>query len=205
MKKTSSRYLSFSYAICLGLLLLAMGCKKTGSTSSTIPFQGPRNPGFESNSDWISATISQSPLFVYKTGTGFLPSQGVYYGYFTNFNSNGAASGNYAVANIYQDNVDFSHSTTMTFDYTFTYAPYWSPMPATASVTVQFLFTANGTVTLWQQTINAATTPIQVKNASFTIPSLPTAGRFLIQLTAQNGSSTFYPTGNFSIDNIRVN
>ena len=204
MKNIISRFLNIGAIVSAGLLLSASGCKKSSSSNPSIPFQGPRNAGFESNTYWTLET-GYSGLFSYKTGTGFLPSEGVSYGSFTNYFPNGAASTNYAVVNIYQDNVDFSHSSTMTFDYIFTYAPYWSPMPATASVTVQFLFTANGTTTLWQQTINAATTPIQVKNASVTIPSLPTAGRFLIQLTAQNGNSTFYPTGNFSIDNIRVN
>jgi len=188
---------------CCIFFILSDSCKKAGVAATTTPFQGPQNPSFESNGYWTLET-GYFGLFTYNTGTGFLPSQGTHYGTLTNYYPNGAASTNYNVVNIYQDGVDFSHSTTMIFDYTFTYAPYYLNMPASASVTVQILFTANGTVTLWQQTVNAATTPIQIKNNTITLPSLPSAGRLLIQLTAQGGA-TFYPTGTFSIDNIRVN
>jgi len=201
MKKNRSQSVLNCF-IFLACFLIITDCKKA-STTDTIPFQGPQNPSFETSDYWTLETGYFS-LFTYNTGTGFLPSQGTRYGTLTNYFPNGAASTNYNVVNIYQDGVDFSHSTTMTFDYSFTYAPYYSNLPAGASVTVQILFTANGTVTLWQQTVNAANTPLQVKNTTITLPSLPTTGRLLIQLTAQS-SVSFYPTGTFSIDNIRTN
>jgi len=201
MKKIKS--LSIIANVFCAVVLLICGCNKGGTTTPATPFQGPQNPSFETNGYWTAET-GYPGIFSYNTGTGFLPSQGTHYGILTNYYPNGAASGNYNVVNIYQDGVDFSHSTTMTFDYTFTYAPYYLNFPTTAYVTVQILFTVNGTVTLWQQTVNTATTPIQVKNNTITLPSLPTAGRLLIQLTAV-GTATFYPTGTFSIDNIRVN
>jgi len=193
--------------LCFLLLLTITGtfsCKKSSNDNSTIPFQGPQNPSFEANADWVSqaGTVNQG-FFDYDTGTGFLPSQGSYYASLTNWVDN--ANQRLPSVYFYQDGVDFSHSTTMTFDYmlsaispTFANTP-----PVSVPVTVQILFTANGTVTLWQTTVNTnvngVTAVAQALNTTISLPSLPSPGRLVIELIASTGNQ-----GIFGIDNIRV-
>jgi hypothetical protein len=184
----------FIFGLCI---VIMNGCKKNDSTTTTtsIPFQGPQNPSFETpNANWVGGAGTNG-YFVYSTGTGFLPSQGVYYATIRNGFSN--------ALNFYQDGVDFSHSTSMTFDYTLSFNPDGYTLPPSASVVAQILFTENGTVTLWQDSVTATTTPHQFKNIKFNLPSLPTAGRLTFQVSAALVSPG--PEGTFCVDNIRVN
>ena len=239
------------------LIILFGGCKKDNvhSNAPVSPFQGPHNPSFETSGlDSIYSWNSQSYMYFndgaywnaaggelfaeYQrlSGTGFLPSQGQYYASLTNFSNNGASSANEQQVSFYQDSVDLSHSHTMTFDYTLSSgSPYFSPAcfgPCTytyfTSITAQILFTSNGTVTLWQQTINGTSTwtsgagaawhtttvpaaPIQTLSQSITLPTLTAPGRLRFQITATAidsvgnvSSPQYYPLGTFGIDNIRV-
>ena len=87
--------------LCAYMIMIG-GCTKSSNTPK-IPFQGPQNPSFEINADWQSeAGTANLGYFDYTTGTGFLPSQGSYYGSLTNFLFNGAASGNLNQVYIYQ-------------------------------------------------------------------------------------------------------
>ena len=146
-----------------------------------IPFQGPQNPSFEVATNWLGW-----PTTFRKTGTGFLPSDGIWYG---DMNFSGLT------ASLWQNDVDITHSTTMTFDYVFTV------LNPNASATVKILFTSTGTVTLWQQTIDSTSIlPIQILNQTISLPSTTAPGRLTIQVSSAINND--WP--NFSIDNIRV-
>lgn len=116
--------------------------------SCNYPFQGPHDPSFENFTntsadvwkvDWLGGVNYSGGAY---TGTGFLPSQGNQYmelpGYAFNY---------YTQNEIRQDGVDFSHSTTMKFDYSVTRSTL-----TTDTGKVEILFTSNGTVTLWSKT-----------------------------------------------------
>ena len=151
-----------------------------------IPFQGPRNPSFETTTDWSGSGWQ-------KTGTGFLPSQGVYYA------QSEASTGGGAMV---QDGVDLTHSSTMTFDYTFTYSVVG---PSDVICTFQVLFTSSGTTTLFEQNINSTSTlPIQILNKTITLPTTDAPGRLTFRKITGTGSGN--PVWSwFELDNIRVN
>lgn len=153
-----------------------------------IPFQGPQNPSFEvAGNTGTNAANWGYPAGYRKGGTGFLPSRGIWY---AEMNFGGIT------ASLTQTGVDITHSTTMTFDYIFTV------LKPKASATVKILFTSNGTITLWQQTIDSTSTlPIQILNQTISLPSTTDPGKLTIQVTSAFNSD--WP--NFSIDNIRMN
>lgn len=197
------------FVFCLSIITVN-GCKKKGSTTPTnttatatapIPFQGPKNPSFETyNTNWVT-TNPMNPTFnpgsSYLTGTGFLPSQGIYYLSFSSSSS---------LDQFYQDNVDFTKSTTMSFDYTFSILN--RPKGVQVISTVKILFTSNGTVTLWEKTIDSTSAPIQKLTETITLPSTTSPGRLLIQGVTTvpniNPLAAQSEMGQFNIDNIKV-
>ena len=201
--------LKFVIACCIiGVSFMVMNsCKKTedAPTPTTIPFQGPKNASFEniSGNEWFISQNQYGQVY-YTTGTGFLPSNGVEYMQFL-MQSRLHSSSSLPSTAIYQDGIDLTHSSSMTFDYTFTYTPYIGHY--LESTTVQILFTSNGTVTLWQQTIDSTSTlPIQKLNQTITLPSTTSAGRLTIQTYGSSLSpNNQTPIHQFCIDNIRVN
>ncbi len=167
--------------------------------SCIYPFQGPQDPSFENFTNtsadawkvaWYGGVNYSGSL---QGGTGFLPSQGIRYMRLPGDNFNYAAQNE-----IWQDDVDFSHSTTMIFDYSLAGSTL-----TTDTGKVEILFTSNGTATLWSKTYtpsNPATT--EQLNETFTLPSLPDAGRLIIRISySPPGTSQHLFLG---IDNIRV-
>ncbi len=178
----------FICSVLLGSTLLLSGCSKSNSTTNT-PFQGPRNPSFETTSDWfVTYTASggtyQGGSFVdITTGTGFLPSNGIKYANMTTYNVFNPAP----QASLYQDSVYLNHSTTLSFDYQFTgtLGTYGG------TATVQILFTSNGTTTLWTKTIDSTSVlPVQKLGETITLPATTVPGRLTITLNALGGTDT---------------
>jgi hypothetical protein len=166
--------------------------------SCTYPFQGPKNPSFETdilnNNDWRVAFLGGVDYSGWAAGgTGFLPSQGSYY---LQMPSNNFSSGNTAYE-VYQNNVDLSRSTTMTIDYAMT-----GTLTGVGVASVEFLFTVNGTVSLWSKSYSAANPPTTQKlNEVIALPSLPDAGKLTIRFTV---NTTLADNVHFGLDNIRV-
>ena len=159
------------YLLCLAglLFVLSVSCKKDvkGCTDSTAtnynskatvndgscaykPFQGPVNLSFEEVSGW-----SQSGSYVTRSvGTAFMPTKGSYFMDLAPETTNNWYS---ASAAIYQENVDFSLSHTLIFDY--------QVSGYGLSEKVAILFTANGTDTLWSKSYsNLPITTVQKLN-----------------------------------------
>lgn len=170
-----------------------------GSGGTAYPFQGPQDPSFENFTntsadiwkvDWLGGVDYSAASL---TGTGFLPSQGTHYmelpGYPFNYSTENEMR---------QDEVDFSHSTTMTFDYSVVGSTL-----TTSTGKVEMLFTSNGTVTLWSKTYtpsDPATT--QQLNETVALPPLPDAGRLTIRISYSPADLSQRMV--FDIDNIRV-
>jgi hypothetical protein len=183
----------FFMALSLGAVF--SGCKKSNPsgpadapTPTPTPFQGPLNASFETDTDWVSlyngsgGTYSQHRA----TGTGFMPTKGSYYmDLFATGSNNWYTSG----SGTYQENVDFSRSTTMTFDYR---------LSALGSSSVSILFTANGTRDLWDWTGTSAS--VTQLNQTIILPSLPDKGKLTISVGCTGSDSSI----DFDIDNIRV-
>jgi hypothetical protein len=193
---------------CVVVLVLAVsGCAPSESTEPEIPFQGPLNASFEEGINSWTATFATRPepsgrSFVdILSGTGFMPTNGVRYAYLES--ENGFSS---HPASIFQDNVDLTHSTTLSFGYSL--AGTLGQGGGTA--TLQVLFTSNGTQTLWTRTIDAATTlPIQNISESITLPASAkaSAGRLtitLVSLGGSNGSVITQTRVTAGVDNIVV-
>jgi len=167
-------------------------CKKESNDNTTVvapkPFQGPLNPSFEeATADW---KVGGSDV-ARTTNTSFMPTKGSWYMDLAPFTTNNWYS---AFAYIYQENVDFSLSHTLTFDY--------SLSGYGAKEFVAILFTANGTDTLWSKSFSGIQIPTTKKlNETITLPSLPDKGKLTIQTYAEGGQNTVF---DFQIDNIRV-
>ena len=184
-----------------------ISCTKKESTSP-IPFQGPQNQSFETSDFWYFSAYNAG--FGYNsftsssiiTGTGFLPSNGIRYASLT-----GKSSFSPAIATMYQDNVDFTHSTTMSFDYSFIATLAAGGVGGKA--TVQILFTSNGTETLWTKTIdNTNISPGQKINETITLPLTTSTGRLTFNVNAMSSSGVngliMLTSVAFGIDNINV-
>ena len=158
------------------------------------PFQGPTNPNFElAQSDWRSENLGggNSGYSIRKSGTLFMPTNGSWYMEMTTNTTNNWYT---STADIYQENVDFSLSHTLIFDYRL--SGYG------VSETVEILFTVNGTNTLWRKSFAQTAIPTTEKlNETVTLPSLPDKGKLTIKATAVGGQNA---TLTFEIDNIRV-
>ena len=123
-----------------------------------------------------------------------MPTHGTHYLSFATGTSNNWYTGS---ANVYQDDVSFQRSTTLTFDYA---ASGYATASGT-SLRVEILFTSTGTVTLWSKDFTGSFAP-QVLNETVTLPALPDTGRLTIQFSATGGQNT---SGGVQIDNFRVN
>jgi hypothetical protein len=164
----------------------------TEDDGSCLAFQGPRNPDFETDGNWVSDPnngYAGNGTVVFRSGTAFMPTHGLRYlesptGTYNNFYSGSAA--------VYQDGVSFQRSTSLTFDYSVT---------GYGDVTVQFLFTGNGTVTLWSKVLTS-TIAVQQVGETVALPALPDRGRLTIKISATGGQNT---DAIVRIDNIRVN
>lgn len=203
--------------IALIAISLVLGaCAKTADTPTEpvpppIPFQGPLNASFESNTWWTFVSTNSldcvrngagNSMAGILTGTGFMPTSGIQYARFVVCNLFTAPT-----ASAYQDLVDLTHSRTLTFDYSFSGAVGSGGGTATA----QILFTSNGTATLWTKVIDGSTTlPAQKLGESVTLPATTAPGRLTITFTVAGGHTG--PTNSlitqtimtFGIDNLIV-
>lgn len=206
MKKLILSFTACSIIFSVSILLMFSGCHKTdnndnGDNSSDTPFQGPQNPSFETEGGgqgayWSTLVPTANHIPSRATGSGFMPSNGVWYEY---MGYGKPTSVNYWPTDMYQDNVDLTQSTSMTFDYSFS----GSFSDHTKSATVWFMFTSSGTDTLWEKTIDSTNASVQVLNETISLPATTIAGRFKIFIDYVPHSVSA-PNGVFSIDNIRV-
>jgi len=137
----------------IGIAFLNSSCQKqTTDSDPAIVFQGPVNPNFELPDGWLitqtEAYIGGNEYYGFSrrlTGTGFMPTKGLWY---MNLNGGSPDKSADASCSVYQDNVNFSKSKTLTFDYSYSVNTYG----VTGTVTIEILFTAIGTQTLWSKT-----------------------------------------------------
>ena len=139
-------------------------------------------------------------------GTGFMPTNGIYNARIFTVRNDGLPS---LGGSIYQDNVDFSKSKSLTFDYLISGAvgPHTQGYSSPYSIEINILFTGNGTDTLWTKTISGSSDPyagptldnVQKKDEIISLPSLPVKGRFTIKVVTTTNVGLDY-----QIDNIRV-
>lgn len=175
----------------------------TVDDGSCLAFQGPRNPDFEGAETWTNDSsngYAGNGTGQIVTGSSFMPTHGTHYlSLFTSTTNNWY----YGTCTVYQDDVHFDLATTLTFDYEF-----WGSAGDGMSVTVELLFTSNGTDVLWSQTFTGyysgmfpASFDDHIVNETVTLPVLPDAGRLTLKLSTVGGQNA---TGYFSIDNVRV-
>lgn len=176
----------------------------TADDGSCLAFQGPRNPDFETTGSWAtdpSNGYAGNGTASIATGTGFMPTHRIQFLQMYTGTTNNWYTGT-SIA--YQDGVSFQRASFLTFDYAF------SGSAATGgSVTVEVLFTANGTATLWSRTFTGswdgmapASFDFEQLGETVALPSLPDEGRLTIKLTTVGGQNA---SGAFAIDDIRVN
>lgn len=174
MRRNLIQILYFANFIFLLLFLSCSDNSISNNSGSTNP-KGPLNPSFE-DTDPVTGTAHWIGVYGRLSGTGVMPTNGQYY---INCGS---------IYSFYQDNVDFSNSTKLIFD--------WQYHGNTSQGgDFYWLFTANGTDTLCHR--HSITPLVLVQNDTITLPSLPTKGR----LTFTNNG---YIYGSFDIDNIRT-
>lgn len=176
----------------IGISLMNFSCQKTTDDKVVSAVtQGPLNPSFEDNNYWVIIRDEWNCTPIRMTGTGFMPTKGVWY---MNFNCIEGPS----TSSVYQDDVSFSKSKTMTFDYSYI---------VKGTVTINIFFTSDGTVTLWNKSfVNSPSVSKEQKDEVVTLPSLPDAGRLTIQIIVASSGNTAATISsiNFGIDNIRV-
>lgn len=208
-------------------LLFLGACSSSTDTSSKdagpTTWQGPINPGFEAEGPddfqpdyWAieGKTVGQCPSYSgidpypmrRETGAEFMPSDGVHY-----LLVEPGPSAMQLTAT--QDGVSLDQATTLRFDYEL--SGTLGPEPTASDVTIEILFTSEGTATLWKKELvhePGASIPIpEEKKLDETVTFEPFAkpGRFTIRVTEscdaipQEGirSST---TFRFAIDHIRA-
>ena len=203
--KMSKQKIKFpAYCMVFVCLFINAGCKKDNSPASTpIPFQGPQNPSFESvNSNWVLVKNGTGTIAYDSAKNGFMPTNGVYYMNMYGLGGDSAAPD----LECYQNGVDFTHSASLTFDYSFTYSPVRGFYKNSA--TVQIILTLHGSVTVWQQTIDSTVSdsslPIQNLNTTVTLPLISVPGKLSIQAFSSCSSPSRAPYFTFNIDNFRV-
>ncbi len=159
---------------------------------SCLAFQGPRNPDFEGSTNWVQDSgngYAGNGTATFTTGTGFMPTHGLSFLTLATGTTNNWYTGTTAV---YQDGVSFQRSTSLTFD--------WAAK-GYGDVTVDVLFTANGTATLWSKVLSS-TFDVQKLAETVALPGLPDRGRLTIRVTATGGQNTGAVV---QLDNLRVN
>src|ERR1700739_4068419 len=180
-------------AFLLAITCFAVACKKkdnTNSSAQTIPFQGPQNPSFENgsaavatswNGGWLRTSVVSPPM----------PMNGTYY-MSTHITKD-------TTIDLYQDNVDLSHSTKLSFG--------WDVVccPDNDTTTLYVLFSSNKIDTLWSKKWSWSSSfsgndTIGSFGAAVNLPSLPIAGRLIFR-AGYNASSAYTVVG---VDNITV-
>lgn len=194
----------YSLIVMSVLCLFTSSCKKAivGCTDSkainfnseasedngtcTYEPQGPIDPSFENYGSWLNDVYDDHyfSFVTYPTGTGFMPTKGVYFLKMGSVWINGDVTYN-RIEQVYQDNVSLKYSKKMIIDYSLQ-----------GHGVAKILFTSNGTVTLWTSNINDSA--VEKANETITLPSLPEKGRLIIQFSTMSVSTSFL------IDNIRV-
>lgn len=165
---------------------------------SCLPFQGPENANFEETGSWNferASNLSCMGGIVSTGGIGFMPTKGINYLFLevgTGYKGGGMPLHSLA----YQDNVDFSKSTKLIFDYSF------RGTHTDGSVKVEIFFTANGNELIWSKQLFEAK---QVKDETILLNGLKDKGRLMIRLD-KSTNLTYWTDGShrFEIDNIRV-
>ncbi len=159
--------------------------EKDNGTCTYEP-QGPTDPSFENFGSWKNDVYDDHyfSFVTYPTGTGFMPTKGVYFLKMGSTWINGDVNYN-RIEQLYQDNVSLKFSKHMIIDYSLQ-----------GHGVAKILFTSNGTVTLW--TSSSTDPAVQKANETITLPSLPEKGRLIIQFSTMSVSTSF------QIDNIRV-
>ncbi len=168
----------------------------TEDDGSCVAFQGPRNPDFEATGQWVSDSSNNyagnGPATI-SAGTGFMPTHGIH---FLQMGTNTSNNWYYGTSIAYQDDVSFDHSSSMTFDWA---ASGW--VAGGCDVTVEILFTAVGTATLWSRTFSAAF-DVQQMDETVALPALPERGRLTVRVSASGGQNT---SASVRFDDFRVN
>lgn len=159
-----------------------------------IPFQGPRNGSFETVSDWKVIQGNGMSYFTYETGTGFMPTKGTYFGRMSCESTNNFYSTDLT---IFQDNVDFSNSDSLIFDYSY---DTQTGVGMGGKVAAEMFFTSNGTDTIWRKSHTGVNFfKDERKNLAVALPAnVKTVGRLTIKVTVE-AAGLF-----FELDNIRV-
>ena len=158
---------------------------------SCLSFQGPRSPDFEADGVWVQDAnngYAGNGFADMPTGTGFMPTHGIRYLRFATGTSNNWYTGACAV---FQDGVKLERSAQLVFDYA---------AQGVGNVTVEMLFTGNGTVTIWSKVFSSSF-DVQQVNETVALPSLPDAGRLTIKVSSTGGQNS---AGSVQIDNLRV-
>jgi hypothetical protein len=202
MKKLFLFFITGISLLSTGSLIILNSCHKTDNNNddnSNTVVQGTLNPSFESGSDinadsWGGTYICPGGCCAQATraamqGPGFMPTSGTYY---MSMQWNTYCD---CAPYFYQDNVDLSTSTKLIFDWEY------SGLTNTGcgGYTFYVLFSANGTDTLFHQTLSQAA--VQKMNDTINLPSLPSPGRLLF---TYGGSFGTFCQGTMGIDNIRV-
>jgi hypothetical protein len=165
-----------------------VGCSTPATPASWSPF--PSSPG-----------IGIGPIPRHLTGTGFVPTDGIYF-----LDIVGVGGGlNPYTAGMRQDNVDLSSTSTLMFDY-----EAIGTVPAAedvggedATATVEILFTSMGTITLWSKSFPVGEVNEQMRDVEAMVDAPSDPGRMLIQVTVEARDAN-NPELELRIDNLRV-
>lgn len=164
--------------------VLAAGCGAEGLQNPSFEEAGASVAcgvqGVPTAASWepICVNLPRIPVFPsQRSGTGFVPTDGQY---FMALPAQSELSS--STAGIRQDDVDLSAVTELRFDYE---AVGTVPQAAGGAgvATLEMLFTAQGTTSLWSKSFPVGTVADQARDVTVPIAGLATAGRLTIQLT----------------------
>lgn len=210
-----NKILKTGFVFTILVVLTLLGCSKnsevSGCTNSialnynslatvddgsciVTPFQGPRNGNFENISDWMIQQGNGTSYFSYETGVGFMPTQGIQFAQLHCESTNNFYSTSLTV---YQDNVDFTYSDSLIFDYSYNTQ---TSVGTGGNVYVNIFFTSNGTDTIWSKSYtNVPSFEEEMRDFSVALPiNSKRLGRFTMSVEVE--ASGVY----FLIDNIRT-
>ena len=182
--------------IIILISLFTISCSKSNTEES---YQGPQNPSFEFEgagtmyAQYWTFNKSAACELLRRNGLEFMPTNGSWYLEFKLTNLTDPT----AEVLAWQENVDFSSSSRLTFDYS--YNLY-------GNVTFQLLFTADGTIKLWEKIFtNSPVVNGHQLNETVNLPALPNSGKLTIKVAASGLTDTgTNPTAYFNIDNLKV-